>query len=97
VSLNHPTPYYHQIFICDCGSVDHQIVFSDWNHDPDSLDKELYVRVLFPEWRPWYRRLLTAIKYIFRPHSQLELNEIIMSVPDQRVLRDFLTERLKNQ
>lgn len=52
----------HKLFICQCNSTEHQLIFS---YFPDDEDKEVYVSVhLIPE-RNILKRIWMAIKYIF--------------------------------
>lgn len=52
----------HELFVCQCSSVEHQVIFS---YDEDDEDKDVYVSVhLVPEWNIW-KRIKMAIKYIF--------------------------------
>lgn len=50
----------NELFICECDSVEHQIVFS---YFPD--EKEVYMHIhLLPEKSIW-RRISKAVKYVF--------------------------------
>lgn len=52
----------HELFICACHNVEHQLIFSYFE---DDVDKEVFVSVhLTPEWNIW-KRIKMAIKYIF--------------------------------
>lgn len=52
----------NDLFICECNSVEHQIIFS-YFEDADSTDVYMTVH-LVPEYRIW-KRIWYAIKYIF--------------------------------
>lgn len=52
----------HELFICQCDSVEHQLVFS---HFPDDEDNDVFMSIhLIPE-RNIRKRIWKAIKYIF--------------------------------
>lgn len=52
----------YELFVCQCSSIEHQVVFS---YDKENEDKDVYVLVhLVPERSIWCR-ILNAIKYIF--------------------------------
>lgn len=48
--------------------------------------------------KPWYHRILSAIKYIFKFKSKWgHWSETVLSYDDMIELRDFLNERLNNE
>lgn len=52
-----------ELFICKCLNVEHQLVFSYFEEDEE--EKEVYVSVhLRPESNIW-KRIVSAVKYIF--------------------------------
>lgn len=52
----------HELYICKCNNIEHQLIFS---HFKDDEDREVYVSVhLTPEWNIW-KRIKMAIKYVF--------------------------------
>ena len=52
---------YNELFICKCGNVEHQLIFS---YFPDDKDKNVYVSVhLIPD--SFWKRIWNSIKYIF--------------------------------
>lgn len=53
----------HKLVICDCHSVDHQLVFT--HDDDEDFDPFVSVSMHLNIKRPWYRRVLIAIKYAF--------------------------------
>lgn len=58
--VNNDSNMKNELFVCQCNSVEHQMIVS---YIPD--DKEVYVSVhLVPEWKLW-KRIKMAIKYIF--------------------------------
>lgn len=57
--------FEHDLLICKCENVEHQIIFL---HDPE--DDEVYMEVhLVPEYNIW-KRIKQAIKYIFGHRSR---------------------------
>ena len=49
-------------FECECHSDEHTLKFKLF---PDIEEPELYTSVYLRQWRPWYKRIWVAIKYIF--------------------------------
>jgi hypothetical protein len=61
-----------EIWLCDCGSPDHQIVFqlSDWGQDPNTAEKIpadnlICTMSVYLNDRPFWQRLWMSIKYVF--------------------------------
>lgn len=81
----------HQIFICKCHNIEHQLVFSYFKDEP-----ELYVTVhLNPEYSFW-KRLKLAIKYIFGYRSMYgEFDEFIFNEDEIDKLENIV-KYLKN-
>lgn len=67
-------------FICECGSLEHQVIF--WYDDePEGFDS-LYMEVHLVRWGFW-RRVKVAIKYIFGYRSRYgEFDSIIIDPAD---------------
>lgn len=62
VKSNSEMATVHELFVCQCSSIEHQVVFS---YDKEDEDKDVYVSVhLVPEHSIW-RRIINSVKYIF--------------------------------
>lgn len=52
-----------ELFICECGSVEHQfVVSSDTDHEWD----EIYISVRLNHWGNFFQRAVRAVKYLFK-------------------------------
>lgn len=49
-----------EFFLCDCHSPEHLIMF-----DYDEEMNYMYMSVFLDQYRPWYKRIGLAIKYVF--------------------------------
>lgn len=49
-----------EYFECSCGSDEHTIRFV-----LDKKDKEIYLCVFLNQYRPWWKRIWIALKYVF--------------------------------
>jgi hypothetical protein len=56
-SKEHP-----EIFICECHSTEHQLVF---RHDPDDEYHELFIDVHLRTYKNVFKRIWVSLKYIF--------------------------------
>ena len=80
------------LMVCDCGSLEHQVVFR-WNVD----DNEVYMHVHLFDYKRFFRRLWHGLKYAFGHRSKYgEFNEVILRKEDadnlQKVV-DYLRSR----
>ena len=51
------------IMVCECSSVEHQIVFSKiYSNDED---KQIYCHIYLTDYPSFFKRILIGIKYIF--------------------------------
>ena len=67
----------HELFVCTCGDVDHQMIISMFDDEP-----ELYVTMHLVR-AGFFRRLWTGIKYIFGKKSIYgDFDEIILAPTD---------------
>ena len=55
-----PSPMQNQYFECCCNSDEHTLKFV---YDPD--DGEVYTSTFIRHWRPWWKRVWVAMKYVF--------------------------------
>jgi len=64
------------LFLCDCGSIEHQIVFQVYDYSegltPDELTKwpieerqAMSMSVFLNQYRGFFKRLWVAVKYVF--------------------------------
>ena len=75
-------------FDCDCGSFEHTLRFA---LDKSDTERCIYTEIYLNIWRPWWKRLWIATKYIFR-HSCIYGNFDcwILKEADATRLRDML-------
>lgn len=52
----------HDLFVCDCGDIKHQVVIS---HDPEPDYNEHVFMSVSMAYRPFLERLINGIKYVF--------------------------------
>lgn len=82
-----------ELFICNCGSVEHQFLISYWN-DHEGWD-ETYVEIHLTKQWPIWRRIVLAVKYIFGYQCRYGAFQEVVLHPDQvRELRDKLNTRI---
>jgi len=56
-----------EYFTCVCGDFDHTLRFVlDLDRDSEYQFPTIYVECQLNEYMPWYKRILIAIKYIFK-------------------------------
>lgn len=60
------SPLRHELFICECHNVEHQLVFSYFEDEDDEVYVDIY---LIPE-HNILKRIWNAIKYIFGYRSK---------------------------
>jgi hypothetical protein len=81
-----------ELFICDCGDVEHQFIISH-----DSEDKEIYISVHLANYMSFFQRIITAIKYIFGKKSIYGAFDVVILNKDQIIeLRDCLNQKIKD-
>lgn len=63
----------HKLFICECNSPDHQVIVSKFTCD-NYANNDVYVTVGLIEDLPFFKRLWTALRYVFgRNAPQVEI------------------------
>jgi hypothetical protein len=68
-----------QLFICDCGDVNHQFVITT---DENFGETNVYVEVKLNRNLPWYRRVVKGLQYIFgigKPSILGDYDEVILN------------------
>jgi hypothetical protein len=81
-----------ELFICDCGDVEHQFIIS---HDTE--DKEIYISVHLSSYMSFFKRIITAVKYIFGKKSKYGAFDIVILNKNQIIeLKDFLNQKIKD-
>ena len=78
---------YHDLFVCMCGSVEHQFVVSQFEDDDD---EEVYVSVRLNAYGNVFQRLWRALKYVFNT-DDAEYSEVILDKENQQKLVKCLT------
>lgn len=67
----------HELFVCDCEDVSHQVVLNTWDFKDGSPMLDLTVKLNI--FRPWYERIFIAIKYIFKFNTQNQFDTMILN------------------
>jgi hypothetical protein len=81
-----------KIFICECYSYCHQAIF--WY---DEEYKSLYVTIHLITHRNFFKRIWTAIQYIFGYKSNVgDWDEFIFKPEDEKKLRSYLNRVKKD-
>jgi len=81
-----------ELFICDCGDVEHQFIISY-----DSEDKEIYISVHLRNYMSFFQRIIIAIKYIFGKKSIYGAFDVVILNKNQIIeLRDCLNQKIKD-
>ena len=83
-----------RLFVCDCGSLEHQFVVSCFNDD-DDIDDWVYVSIhLAPV--AWYKRVWEAVKYVMGKRSRYgAFEEMILGEESCQELGTVLLDRAK--
>ena len=82
------------LFVCDCHSLEHQLVVSYFPDDDDFADC-VYVSVHLAV-QPWHQRLWTALKYLFGHQSNYgAFDEILLNADSCRQLGAILMKRAR--
>jgi hypothetical protein len=69
--------YNKELILCECGSMEHQIVFIWFD---DNEDNEVFAQIHLNTEKSFYERLVSGIKYIFGYKSKYgNFDEIILS------------------
>lgn len=72
------TKYKKELFICECGSMEHQLVFI---YDENDFD-ELYAEVYLENYRNFWQRLKYGVRYIFGHKSNTGAFACLLLNPD---------------
>jgi len=90
MSKNEPK---HELFLCDCFSADHQMIFT---YVEDENWEDVYVNVHLNHYFPFWKRIKIGIKYIFGWKSRYgSFDEFIFHPGDSKKLQkvvDYLKE-----
>ena len=78
------------IFICDCHSLEHQ--YALW-YDEDY--NQVYMEPHLVS-KPWYKRIWTAIKYIFGHKSRYgDFDDTIIKIKDMPRIKEYLDKAME--
>ena len=75
---------------CECHSPDHLTTYSFYDWGPNEMP-ELLLMVQASEYRSWYHRVKSAIKYIFKGHG-IEWHDVMIRYEDSEKLIQMLQE-----
>ena len=82
-------PWTKQYFECACHSSEHTIAFIIDEYDVDN-GCDLYTEVQLINWRPWYKRIWPAIKYLFNVEPVCRWDSWLMNEDDITRLQGIL-------
>jgi len=66
----------YELFVCNCNDISHQFVISTWNDGYEI--PTLNINVKLNSFQPWYKRLLIAIKYLFKIDVKWEYDCVML-------------------
>lgn len=73
--------YSDDLFVCNCHLPDHCFIIRQWHWGGDISDDyppELSISVGLTEYKGFFKRLLAAIKYVFKPRKNHYLFEEVL-------------------
>ncbi len=78
------------VLICDCGTLEHQVVMEYWDDDPHTVD----IGVSMIDNKSFWRRLWTGIKYIlgYRGKNDWYYSSTVARPEDVKRMQDFLKQ-----
>jgi len=85
-------------FECDCGSYMHNlrvVWFQDEWMKENNCEKELYVDIHLNHYLPWYKRVWTALRYIFKKEVVGAYDCVVLDYKTAKELRDFLDSMIE--
>lgn len=79
--------------VCSCSDIGHTIA-AYWCDD--ELDWGLTVEFLYSQYRPWYKRVWDAVKFVFFPMMYpMKYDSMMLHPKDAQELHKFLGEYLE--
>lgn len=72
----------HEIFVCDCENINHQIILTTLNFKGDV---SLEFSIKLNNFQPWYKRIFIAIKYLFKLEDKDEFGSVLLD--DANILK----------
>ena len=81
------------ILVCQCGDVNHQLVFTYWPADKNLKDEpQVYVDIHLVKSSSIFKRIKIALKYIFgKPCKYGSFDEVILRPEDYQKLENVVT------
>ena len=77
---------------CACSSNEHQISLESFE---DEGVKDLYLAFHLAQAKPWYRRIVNAVKYVFGYRCKYgDFDEFLFTVETAAVVKNYLDEYL---
>ena len=84
-----------QLFICDCGDIEHSFVLTHEKESTDIWPSDLYLSVYLRDQSIW-KRIKTGIKYILGHKSKYGAWDEILLTPERaQEVVDFIQEYIK--
>lgn len=82
----------NELFVCDCGDIEHQLVISQFEDEP-----EIYVSVHLVKPFSFWDKLKTAWNYVFgKPCIYGHFDEVILDEEKQQRLLNILKTKLES-
>ncbi len=84
--------YNKKLFVCECGSIEHQMVFMYENDEKHDIE-EVYLEVHLNNYMGFWKRLVHGIKYIFGFQSKYgAFDSIILDPDDYKEFQEVATK-----
>ena len=81
-----------ELFVCDCGDLDHQFVVQWMSDYPDEDDKEIFITVHLSQSYSFWKKLKAAFRYLFsKDRSRFgDFDEIILDLEEANRLKNVI-------
>lgn len=83
------------IFICECFSPVHQVIFQTWKHkylDAETQEINMYVHLVQ---RPFWKRIVYSFKYIFKKPNRYGAFDVFSFQPEDADKLQKLVDELR--
>ena|ERR1700748_1755103 len=82
----------HELFVCDCSEVSHQIILTTWDFKDGSPSLELSIKNNI--YLPFYKRAWQAIKYVLKIENRSEYDVVLLNNLEVVRLKESLEKYL---
>ena len=81
--------------VCSCSDIGHIMKAEFFDDEPVDLEQGITFQYLYSTYRPWYKRMWDAAKYIFHSMFTMRYDSIMLHPKDARELHQFLGQYLE--